>query len=44
MSVIASDRLAIVAADGVFSYHDLDVTGARVAQGRAESNELTGSR
>ena len=36
--LIATDRLAIVAADGVFSYGDLAATAARVAGGLLDAN------
>lgn len=37
--IIATDRLAIVAADGVFSYADLASTASRVAAGLLEGEE-----
>lgn len=43
--VITRDRLAIVAADGVFSYHDLEVTSASVGDVLAgESGDLAEAR
>ena len=42
--IIARDRLAIVAADGVFSYQDLARTSASVASVLAEGGDLAGAR
>ena len=42
--IIARDRLAIVAADGVFSYQDLAAASASVADVLVEAGDLAGAR